>query len=226
MLEEHREDLQTALPGRVESYDPATQTANVKPMIKRVSREGVDAGGVDGTRVVDELPVIPAVPVVWPRGGGYFMTFPLATGDSGLIVFSARDIGAWRDSGQVSDPGDEGLHTLSGAVFIPGLETVAKKLTNADAGTGHAVIGKEGGTQIHIDASAVQLGAAGGAFVALAPALLDYFAQLEQDIAAAFTAVGAALAANGALGATAFNTSATGRLPLKDAVAATKAKAT
>jgi len=83
-----------------------------------------------------------------------------------LIVFAESDLGAWRDSGQDSDPGDERRHGLAGAVFIPGLDTVARALV--DAGTGHLVVGKDGGPAIHIDASFVQLGAAVGQFIALA----------------------------------------------------------
>ena len=68
-----------------------------------------------------------------------------------------------------SDPGDEGRHTLHGC-FLPGLARVAQRLAGADAATGHAVMGKEGGPQIHVDEDFVQLGAAGGSPVVLANA--------------------------------------------------------
>lgn len=163
ILEDAKADLHVALPGRVESYDPAKQIANIKPTIKQTVREGDDQD-----KTLLEHPVIPAVPVVWPRGGGYFMTFPLAAGDSGLLVFSERDLGAWRDSGQVSDAGDEGIHGLAGAVFIPGLEVVSRALSSGDAGTDHMVLGKEGGTQIHVDGSFVHLGGSAGSVLVLA----------------------------------------------------------
>lgn len=170
ILDDFAVDLHTACPGTVESYDATTQTAVVKPAIKRVGREGFDQ-----ERIVDELPSIPAVPVAWLRAGGYFLTFPLAAGDSGLLVFSQRPMGSWRDSGQVSDPGDEGTHTIAGAVFFPGLETVAKKLPGAEGGgAGHAVLGKSAGPTIHIDGSTVQVGDAGGQPIALATSLLTW----------------------------------------------------
>jgi hypothetical protein len=164
ILDDFSADLMTACPGVCESYDPGSQTAVIKPMIKRVGREGPDQ-----ERVVDELPSLPAVPVAWLRAGGYFLTFPLAAGDSGLLVFAQRPMGSWRDSGQVSDPGDEGTHTIASAVFFPGLETVAKKLPGAEGGgAGHAVLGKSGGPTLHIDDSTVQIGDAGGSYIALA----------------------------------------------------------
>lgn len=178
-LANDRAELHVAVPGRVQSYDAAAQTVVVEPQTKKVSRDA------DDTRIVDTLPVLPAIPVSWPRGGGYFLSMPLEAGDGGLIVFTDTDIGAWRDSGQVADPGDERRHGLGGAVFVPGLEPVARALTGA--GTGHLVVGKEGGPAIHIDGFTVQLGAAGGDFVALA----NKVDQVITDILTAATAPGA-----------------------------------
>lgn len=142
------------IPGRVESYDAAKQEVVVTPMLKVVSRNA------DEERLVDTLPVLPAIPVEWPRGGGYFMCMPLEAGDEGTLFFTDHDLAAWRDSGAVSDPGDERRFALGGAVFRPGLCSIARVLTGA--GTGHLVLGKEGGPAIHLDGSTVQLGAAGG----------------------------------------------------------------
>ena len=155
-----------AIPGRVKSYDATKQTAVIEPMVKLVWRTA------DDERVVDTLPVLPDVPVAWPRGGGYFLHLPLAAGDGGLILVTDTDIGAWRETGQVSDPGDERRHGLGGAVFYPGLETVARALLDASAG--HLVLGKDGGPAVHIDGSTVQLGAAGGQPVAMATPLLSW----------------------------------------------------
>lgn len=175
LLDDDRAHLFVALPATVESYDAAGQTVNCKPMTKRVARNA------DDDRLVDELPVLPAVPVVWLRAGGYFMTMPLAAGDGGLVVCCDSDLGAWRDSGRVSDPGDERRHSLTGAVFIPGLETVARALT--EAATGHMVLGQQGGPSIHIDGSSVQLGDAGGQFVALANLVTANFNALLAAVA-------------------------------------------
>lgn len=174
-------DLHTALPGVVKSYDATKQVADIQPTIKRVDRDE------NGAKVAIDPPVISSVPIMWPRAGGYFITFPLAPGDSVLLVFCESELGAWLDSGQVAHPGDEGRHTLAGAVAIPGLFPVAGALSAGDAGTGHFVAGKAGGPQIHIDGSTVQLGAAGGQFVALENLVGAQLSALKSAISGAVT---------------------------------------
>jgi hypothetical protein len=148
------------MPGKVVSYDAAKQVADVRPLLKRAVYD------VDGHKSVEELSVIPAVPVVWPRGGGYYLHFPLAAGDGVLLVFCERDPSAALDRDDVADPGDPRRHGLSGAVAIPGYSAVAKRLAGTDA-LAHGSLGHEGGPRIHFDASEIRLGEATN-FVALA----------------------------------------------------------
>lgn len=115
ILDARLTDLHTALPGRVRSYDAATQTADIEPMIKR----GVPTGGEEDDVVLEALPVLPSVPVLFPSGGQCFVTFPLAVGDPVLLVFSERDTSHYRATGAVADPGVPTMHGLSGAVAIP-----------------------------------------------------------------------------------------------------------
>lgn len=200
-----------ALPGQVQSYDPTTESVHVIPMVKRVSRDA------DGDRIVETLPVLPSVPVSWTRGGGYFIRLPLVAGDGGTILFPDMDIGAWLHSGQVSDPGDERMHAIGGAIFLPGLETVARVLTGV--ATGHMVLGQEGGPQIHVDGSTVQLGAAGGNFVALSNLVTTQLNTLKSAISGA-----AVVAGDGGASFKAAIIAALSAWP--GSVAATKAKAT
>jgi len=104
-------DVNTCLPGRIEKYDYAKQKADVKPLIKKLY--------VDGT--TEALPVIVNVPVVWPRGGGGSLTFPLEKGDGVLLVFSQRSLDTWLSKGGDTGPGDPRKFDLSDAIAIPGL---------------------------------------------------------------------------------------------------------
>jgi len=115
VLDARLTDLHTALPGRVQSYDATTQTADIEPMIKR----GVPTGGEEDEVALETLPVLPSVPILFPSGGQCFVTFPLAVGDPVLIVFCERDTSQFRGTGAVSDPGVPTMHGLSGAVAIP-----------------------------------------------------------------------------------------------------------
>ena len=97
------------------SYDAASRTATIKPMQKTVLY-------ADGERQAHDLAPIHAVPVCWPG------QVDLVAGDGVLLVFCDYDMGSWRDGGgSAADPGDETSHGPSGAVAIPGLDTVTRK---------------------------------------------------------------------------------------------------
>ena len=100
------------MPGKVQSFDAQNQRANIIPQIQRVLRDG------DGTRGTEKLPVLPAVPVLFPSGNGFFVKFALNPGDTVLVIVCDRDVGNWITAGS-SDPVDDRVHALGGAVCIP-----------------------------------------------------------------------------------------------------------
>ncbi len=104
-------DVHVSMPGRIESYDAAKQEASVQPLIKVALADGSEAS----------LPVINQVPVIWPRGGGAILSFPLQAGDTVLLVFSERSLDEWLQQGGELAPDDPRSHDLSDAVAIPGL---------------------------------------------------------------------------------------------------------
>lgn len=151
-LENFQSSFHVALPGRIESYDESTQTANVKPLLKN---SFIDADGVD---VVEELPVINSVPIQFMRGGGFFLSFPIKKGDHVLLVFNERSIDKFQTgTGDDTDPVDTRMNNLSDAVAIPGFYPDSKALS--DAHPSNAVLGKDGGTQIHVADGKIELGA-------------------------------------------------------------------
>lgn len=107
----------TAMPGRVTSYDAATQKADVLPLV------GDSHKDEDGARVPEAMPIIPDVPVQFPGGGGMRITFPLKPGDTGLLVFCNCSLDRWLvGNGDAVDPADDRRHHPSDAVFIPGIK--------------------------------------------------------------------------------------------------------
>lgn len=121
-IESQLADVHTCLPGRVVSYDPATQQADVQIVVRRASE------AADGSTALEDFPVLPAVPVAWMRGGGYSLQFPLAKGDHVWLMFSEAAMGFWRASGQVSEPGDLARHSLSYPIALPCIAPDAAKL--------------------------------------------------------------------------------------------------
>lgn len=69
---------------------------------------------------MEALPVLPSVPVLFPRVGEWFLSLPIAEGTYGLVIVCAPAIGHWRvGNGDVTDPGDLRRHHMAHAVFLP-----------------------------------------------------------------------------------------------------------
>lgn len=199
-IDDRLRSLHTSEPGRILSFNPSTQTARVCPVILRSFLDD------EGFIVTEEAPDIFDVPVIFPRTRAGYITFPIEVGDHGLIIYPMRDIGQWRATGQLCDPGDHRVCSMSGAVFIPGLYPDANQL--ASVSTENVVIGTLG-------ASKIQMGS---------PSAADYIAlstKLDAVINALATAVPAAGDGGAALQAAvraAWNPSA----PFTSSCAATK----
>ncbi|WP_314143292.1 Gp138 family membrane-puncturing spike protein [Buttiauxella noackiae] len=123
-----KNQIRVAMPGIVQSFDPSTVTAVVQPAIRYVENDN------DGNRVTQNYPLLVDVPVVFPRGGGCTLTFPVKDGDECLVIFSDRCIDFWWQSGGVQEPVDDRLHDLSDAFCIVGPQSQAKKIGSISTG--------------------------------------------------------------------------------------------
>lgn len=189
---EHRlADVRTAMPARVQSYDVTTQTVDVSPLVREITETA-------GDDIEEALPVIPSVPVAFPRAGGFFVTFPIVPGDTGQIVICDRSIDQWRTRGSQSftpeygyavHPLDKRRHGLAGAVFYPGLSDALNPLLDAHATD--MVLGKDGGVSIHIKpTNEIHIGKGPTDFVALAALVATELTALKAAISGAAVAAG------------------------------------
>jgi hypothetical protein len=144
-------EVHTSLPGRVEKINASTQTVDVKPLIKRRYADP------DGTEVDESLPVIPRVPLAFPRAGNFKITWPIRKGDLVDLVFTetSRDNFKAGDGGEV-DPDDFRRFDLSDAVAYPGGHPESKALT--DFSPDHIEIGTDGGVIVSIHSDEIHLG--------------------------------------------------------------------
>ena len=112
--------LWTALPAVVQSFDPDKCTVDVQPTIQALltSKEGVTSWVT--------LPLFGQCPVVFPGGGGFCLTFPIATGDEVLVVFASRCIDAWWQYGGIQPQAELRMHDLSDGFVIPGLRSLPR----------------------------------------------------------------------------------------------------
>ncbi|HBM7722499.1 TPA: hypothetical protein LZ419_002623 [Escherichia coli] len=116
------EQMRVALPGIIQSFDPESLTAVVQPAIRYIERDN------DGNKSTKDYPLLVDVPVVFPRGGGCTLTFPVSEGDECLVIFADRCIDFWWQSGGVQEPVDGRMHDLSDAFCIVGPQSQAKKI--------------------------------------------------------------------------------------------------
>jgi len=145
-------DLHTGMPGIIRSFDPVAQTAVVQPAIRRL---WVDEGWKD-------LPQCIHVPVQFPRGGNFIMTFPVRAGDTCWLVFGERAIDNWWKVGGVQEPAEYRLHDLSDGVAFLGVYPQPDKVANV-ATDALEIRTLDGSTVMRIENNQVIIGAVSGA---------------------------------------------------------------
>lgn len=134
-----RSGLWTSMPGIIQSFNAGAVTATVQLAIKGIVH------APDGTAQFVNMPMLVDVPVHFPRGGGCTLTFPVAKDDECLVVFAARCIDGWWQSGGVQAPMDPRIHDLSDgfafvgffsqATKIGGISTASTQLRSNDGAT-------------------------------------------------------------------------------------------
>lgn len=148
--------ISTSLPAQIVAYDPATQRAVVKPTISaRYHDPETDA------LVPVPLPTISGVPVVFPSGTGFALTWPLVPGDTVLLVICDRSLDEWESTGAPENiPQDTRRFDLTDAVAIPSVRPSTKPIP----ASGWSAAG------VVLEGASVQLGSSAAVSpVALAP---------------------------------------------------------
>lgn len=150
-LDGRQAEIWTALPGIVTAFDPDAITVSVQPAIAG------SITGEDGVAQRVSLPLLVDVPVSFPMGGKFVLTFPVAAGDECIVVFSARCIDGWWQSGGVQAPAEHRMHDLSDGMAIVGIRSKARKLRDistenvqlrSEDGLTYIEIGPEGKVRI------------------------------------------------------------------------------
>lgn len=166
ILHELRTEIHTCFPARVLVYDAAEQTVDVRPALLREVPTDDDPTTPWG---YDQLPDLHGIQIMWPRAGGFAITFPIAVGDWVLVHCAEQSTMVWRDKGDApSHPGVLDPHGLNGCVAVPGWFPDKHKL--ADVDTEHlALRSTDNAVRIVLSGTEVRLGStAGDDFVALA----------------------------------------------------------
>lgn len=109
IIEEHLNNIHTAVPAKITSIDIKRGLVSVKPLAQLKINEKVY-----------EYPVINDVPLVMPSNStlGIEVAVPIAVDDNVLLIFSEQALDYWRGTGTDNT---EIKYGLSNAIAIPGL---------------------------------------------------------------------------------------------------------
>ena len=123
-------EVHTTIPGEIVSFDPITQSAEVQLAIRRIFVTH-NSDGTETESFVD-IPKLIHVPVIFLRGGGWCITFPVKTGDECIVHFSERSLDVWRKSSGLQNPKDWRMHNYSDAICQVGLSSEPNVITDFD----------------------------------------------------------------------------------------------
>ena len=122
-------DIQTAMPAIIQSFDPITQTCTAQPCLQLLVTNS------DNTKKWVTISIVADIPVIFPAGGGFTLTFPVKQGDECLLVFSSRCIDAWWISGKISQQSELRMHDISDGFAILGARSIPRMIPNVSTTT-------------------------------------------------------------------------------------------
>lgn len=114
-LDGFRANLWTAMPAIVTKVDRAKNTVNAQVAVRDFQYDKL------GPLPPIEIPELLDLPLVFPRGGGLVLTFPIAVGDECLVVFANRCIDGWWQLGGVQNPIEYRPNELSDGFALVGV---------------------------------------------------------------------------------------------------------
>lgn len=161
-------DVHTAIPARVIEFHDDESTVDALPVVK------ARVPSVDGGTKAEAIPTIYDVPVAWPGSGSVFMKWPIPKGSHVLLIFQESCIAQWRDTGEVSEPGDLARHDWSYPYALPirGPHFSGRSGPSEEPG---AV-----GDDLVIEAPGLKLGSGASDFAALAGLVMDRLNAIQQ----------------------------------------------
>lgn len=145
-IRQAQKNIHTALPAKVEQFNAKNQTVTLALQIKQILSEGKSV----------MIPPLVDVPISYPRGGGFAVTFPLNKGDEGIALFSERCIDGWWQSGNAGEPLDFRFHDLSDAMFIPGICSEPNAISGF-SGDSLSLQTLDGGTYIRVKKGTIEI---------------------------------------------------------------------
>lgn len=134
LLDLHKKDVMLSINchaiATVQSFDDTKQTITATINYKKTYFKTNNDGSY--VPVLYDYPILLDVPVITMQGGTASLTFPIAKGDSCLILFNDRDLDNWFHTGQVSQTATPRLHSFSDGIALVGLRASNNPIANYD----------------------------------------------------------------------------------------------
>lgn len=112
------------IPAQIVTYNPALQTASVKPTVS-----GRYQDAESGLLIPYPLPVIANVPVGFPCSGLMSIVWELLPGDEVLLVIADRSLDEWKSTGAPENiPQDVRRFDLTDAIALPMVHSIARPI--------------------------------------------------------------------------------------------------
>lgn len=122
-FESQMENIHTAIPCIVVAVrdDGKNQMVDIQPTINQKSEDGT----------VKERPPVYGVPVSFPVSSTAGFTFPVKVGDTGMAIYSMRNMDAWKGgNGRPNTPNNQGKMDKGDAIFVPGIQPTGSAVNN------------------------------------------------------------------------------------------------
>lgn len=137
------EDMHTAVPATITSYDPSSGMAVVQPRAKFKKPNGETM----------DYPSVSGVPVVFPQSQNVTIAFPVKAGDGCLLVFSETAIDYWLYGKETAT---DLKFDLSSAIAIPNIAASGNDAM-VEACAEDAVVVKASGTKLKVKSDGVYI---------------------------------------------------------------------
>lgn len=142
--------IRTVVQGTIVTYDVATQTAVVQPAANQLVRSGEHV----------PMNVTNPVPVAFPEGGGWSISWALVPNDRVLLLVGDRDSAGFRALGGPYNPASARMHNLTDSFVWPGAGPSPDPITGLSSTD--LIIRGPGGIAIQINPAGVISLAGGG----------------------------------------------------------------
>jgi hypothetical protein len=160
LVEDYLANAWTALPVIIQSFDPIKCTCTAASALSfRIRQKDGTVQWVQPKKILD-------MPVVFPSGGNFLVTFPITAGDEALAIFADRCIDQWwQNGGSGNLLAELRMHDLSDGFIIVGPRSVPNVPTGISTTT-LQVRTKDGTAYIELTADGkVNIVAPGGVHV-------------------------------------------------------------